>query len=224
VQVNLESEGCVVLFSGGRDSTVAALRLVRKFPNLTLVTVTTEHLIGMERVLQRLRELKTVMPKTVKWVHAIAQPTSLVTIGQETIESCLPCHHVYLRTAMDIARKSGAKSIALGYASYQDTWLEQTPYAVEALRSVLAEFDIDLLLPSANLTSKAEAVAVLRASGLSDAALEQKCLQQQFNSKGLSLEDSNAEIDAWRLALRKSFRAGSLTGVGMRTAVPLGEW
>jgi hypothetical protein len=163
------------------------------------------------------------MPTTVKWVHAVAQPTSLVTIGQDTIESCLPCHQVYLRTAIAVARRDGAKSIALGYASYQDTWLEQTPYATEALRSVLAEFDTILLLPSASLASKEEAIAILSASGLSDDALEQKCLKQQFNSKNLSTADSNAEIDAWKVALRKSFLAGTLSDVELRSPVLLGE-
>ena len=224
MQINRESAGCVVLFSGGRDSTIAALRLAKEFSNLTLLTVTTDHLVGVERVAQRLQELKTLLPPAAKWIHAVAQPASFVTIGKETIESCLPCHHVYLRTALAIARGSGAKSIALGYASYQDTWLEQTPYAVEALRSVLAEFDMTLLLPSASLASKAEAIAVLRGSGLSDAALEQKCLKQQFNSKDLSLADSNEEIDEWKIALRKSFEVGKLTGVDVRTPVPLGEW
>ena len=203
---------------------MAALRLAADFPDLTLLTVTTEHLIGMERVAQRLQELKTIMPRSVKWVHAVTQPDSFVTIGQETIESCLPCHHVYLKIAMAVARGGGAKSIAMGYASYQDTWLEQTPYAVEALRSVLAEFDVALLLPSAGLTSKAEAVAVLRANGLSDIALEQKCLKQQYNTKNLSTANSNAEIDAWKIALKRSFLAGTLTNVDLRSPVPLSEW
>ena len=217
------SSDCVVLFSGGRDSTVAALRLAQAFPTLTLLTVTTEHLVGIERVVQRLRELKTVLPETVKWVHAVAKPTALVTIGQDTIESCLPCHHVYLRTAMVIARRFGCKTIALGYASYQNTWLEQTPYAVEALESVLAEFDVSLLLPSAGLTSKAEAATVLRANGLNDDALEQKCTKQQFNSTGLTTQESMAEIDAWKIALRKSFQAGMLTEVDIRQPRSLSE-
>jgi hypothetical protein len=194
------------------------------YPNLTLLTVTTDHLVGMDRVVQRLQELKSIMPRTVNWVHAVAQPSSLVRIGEETIESCLPCHHVYLKAAMALARANGIKNIALGYASYQDTWLEQTPYAIEALRSVLAEFDVALLLPSADLTSKADAVAVLGDNGLSGDALEQKCMKQQFNDVDLSIAESHAEIDAWKIALRKSFHERALTDVEIRTPVPLGEW
>jgi hypothetical protein len=117
----------------------------------------------------------------------------------------------------------GAKRIALGYASYQDSWLEQSPYAVEVLKEVFAEFDLALLLPSADLRSKSDAVTILRAAGLSEGAMEQKCLKQQFNTKDLSLADSTAEIDAWKIALRKSFRTVSLSDVHIRMVVPLSK-
>ncbi len=223
MQMDSNSSDCVVLFSGGRDSTVAALRLVEEFPALTLLTVTTEHLIGIDFVVRRLQELSRLLPETVTWVHAVARPTSLVRIGEETIESCLPCHHVYLKTAMATARNRGTNRIALGYTAYQDTWLEQTPYAVEALRSVLAEFAITLLLPSANLKSKAEAVSVLRGKGLDAASMEQKCLKQQFNTKNISIVESIAEIDAWKIALRKSFQTAVLNDVDVREPVMLSE-
>ncbi|HVB80636.1 MAG TPA: hypothetical protein VNE82_11915, partial [Candidatus Binataceae bacterium] len=35
---------CVLMFSGGRDSTLAALRLSKESTSLTLVTVTSDHL------------------------------------------------------------------------------------------------------------------------------------------------------------------------------------
>ncbi len=218
-----DSTDCVALFSGGRDSTVAALRLVQNFPSLKLVTVTTEHLVNLGSVIQRLKELGDVLPKTVSWIHAVARPNALVTIGQENIESCLPCHHTYLKTAMAIAKSFGARNIALGYASYQDTWLEQTPYAVDALRDVLTEFGMNLLLPSANLSSKIEAAEILKNYGLTDSAMEQKCLQQQFNTRDLSPTAATSEIDSWKIALRKSFHAGMLSDVDISTPLFLRE-
>ena len=59
------------------------LRLAKEFHNLTLLTVTREHLIDMELVAQRLQELKPLLPSAAKWVHAVAQPTSFVIIGEE---------------------------------------------------------------------------------------------------------------------------------------------
>lgn len=57
---------CVLLFSGGRDSTIAAVRLSRSFERLFLVTITSEHLIGIASVRRRLSELKSRLPQTTR--------------------------------------------------------------------------------------------------------------------------------------------------------------
>jgi hypothetical protein len=167
------------------------------------MTVTTAHLDGIQAVHKRLLELKKFLPERAEWVRAIVANETLVRIG--AVESCLPCHRQYLTIAVSLAVREGMRNIALGYASYQSEWLEQTPLAIDRLRAILAELDLNLLLPAADLRSKDEAKAILRERGLSDLALEQKCLKQQFNDKDLTVEQVAVEIDAWCRELRTAF-------------------
>lgn len=196
-------DGCILLFSGGRDSSIAAVRLSSEFSRLILITVTTGHLDGIEAVHKRLLELKQFLPERAGWVRAIAANESLVRIG--AVESCLPCHRQYLTIAVSVAVREGIRNIALGYAGYQSEWLEQTPLAIDRLRTVLAELNLNLLLPAGDLRSKDEAKGILRERGLSDFALEQKCLKQQFNDNDLTAEQVAAEVDAWGRELRLAF-------------------
>lgn len=199
-------EGCILLFSGGRDSSIAAIRLAEQFPRLILMTVTTAHLDGIQAVHKRLMELKQFLPPKAGWVRALAVNENLVSIGK--VESCLPCHRQYLTIAVSLAVREGIRNIAMGYAGYQSEWLEQTPLAIERLRVVLAELGLNLLLPAAGLRSKDEAREILRQHGLSDVALEQKCLKQQFNDDDLTAEQVTAEVDAWARELRMAFNRG----------------
>jgi hypothetical protein len=49
-KMNPPSGACVLLFSGGRDSTISAIKLSAFFERLILVTVTSQHLVGMDAV------------------------------------------------------------------------------------------------------------------------------------------------------------------------------
>src|SRR5438552_11850009 len=57
-------EACLLMFSGGRDSTLAALRLHHGRVPLRLVTVTSSHLTGINLVRRRLSELSKIPPAT----------------------------------------------------------------------------------------------------------------------------------------------------------------
>ncbi len=219
-----KSERCVVLFSGGRDSTIAVTRLVLDYPHLTLLTVSTDHLIQIENVKQRLTELKRILPATVDWVHAVSRTNSLVNIGSPQFETCLPCHAVYFKTAVFVAKRIGAKRIAVGYTSYQDSWLEQTPRSIETLRSTLQEVNMDLLLPVSDLDSKEHAKQLLRSHSLDDGALEQKCMKQQFNTELLSEADLSDELESWKTSLRTSFVSDVLASVEIGPSTPLARW
>ena len=49
---------CVLMSRGGIDSTLAALRLSKETRSLTLVTVTSDHLVGVDAVRRPLLELR----------------------------------------------------------------------------------------------------------------------------------------------------------------------
>jgi hypothetical protein len=194
--------GCILMFSGGRDSSLAAIRLSAPGQPLTLVTVSADHLFGFERVRQRLAELELQLPCGTRWMR-IRQPRNLGNFGAAFERTCLPCQHDYALAGALIAKQLGIPRLAFGYASYQSSWPEQHPTATAALSGVLGEVGIRLELPVYDLASRQDAMAKLAAAGLDDRALEQKCSRQIFN---LPLDNKalKSHLGHWAQELRKS--------------------
>src|SRR5205807_6393519 len=117
---------CVLMFSGGRDSTLGALRLSDADKEIVLVTVTSSHLVGIDHVRQRLKEISPHLPPRTPWVH-VRQPAELRTDTSFYERTCLPCHHAYVVSAVGCAKHLGATDMAFGYTQYQSNWPEQTP-------------------------------------------------------------------------------------------------
>ena len=89
------AEPTVVMFSGGRDSTLAAMRLHLLGVPVTLVTVTSTHLVAIESVRRRLTELLQHLPGDTRWL-LVQQPEELRTDTSFYEQTCLPCHHAYV--------------------------------------------------------------------------------------------------------------------------------
>jgi len=195
---------CVLMFSGGRDSTLAALRLSKAGFALSLVTITSDHLHGIGHVQRRIDELGPLLSPGTRWLR-IAQPHDLRTDTSFYAQTCLPCHHAYVVVAANVARSLGATTLALGYTAYQSDWPEQTPVAVASLRAVLSEHGVRLLLPVRDLSSREQAACELASNGLSPTSLEQKCSRQVTNVK---LEDSHLQLQValWETAIRTSLQ------------------
>jgi hypothetical protein len=192
---------CILLFSGGRDSTIAAVRLSKNFPKLILATVTTDHLVGINSVRQRLAELKKHLPSNTEWFHIIPQQGQPVPSELKEL-TCLPCHQVYVAVGAILAKRFGAESIAFGYAGYQSSWPEQTTKAIERLSFVLKAQGLRLILPTYDVMTKEAIQSELTRYQLSSDALEQKCLKQQFNIE-LKPDHLSIEIDVWEKGLAK---------------------
>ena len=197
---------CALMFSGGRDSTLAAVRLMKLGYELLLITVVSEHLVGVEAVTRRLRELHDRSCIAGGQWLLVEQPMELSMLMQTHLQTCLPCHTAYAGVGLRIAIDGDVQELAFGYTGYQSSWLEQAPPAIAALTHQLERHGIDLLLPVLDLESKQAAIMELRANGLCPDALEQKCLQQQFNAS-LGPEQAHAETDRWECALASSFAA-----------------
>lgn len=200
--------GTVLMFSGGRDSTLAALRLAASGRAITLVTISSNHLVGVVNVKRRLLELAQHLPGDTVW-RRIQQPLSEAAFGAAFSKTCLPCQHDYALAGAVVARELGVGRLAMGYASYQNDWPEQTQLATTELSSVLAEFGIGLDLPVYDLTSKEAAVAELEENGLSTQSLEQKCIKQVFNV-ALSDNDLKIHVAHWANTLRKSLNSSDI--------------
>jgi hypothetical protein len=193
------------MFSGGRDSTLAALRLHQRGIPIAMVTVTSNHLVGMERVLRRLTELSSILPAGTRWLQ-VRQPEELRTDTSFYEQTCLSCPHAYVVASAALASSLGACQLAFGYAGYQMDWPEQTPLAVGRLTDVLARHGISLELPVYDLASREAAIAELGQFGLSPDSLEQKCLRQVTNV-ALSEPRLRQQVDLWEAAIDQSMRA-----------------
>ena len=193
---------CILMFSGGRDSTLAALRLHKQGYNITLITVKSNHLYGIDSVHKRLRELSHILPADTPWL-AIQQPSQLRTDTSFYEMTCLPCHHAYVVIAAALSLRMQTRALAFGYAGYQNTWPEQTPLATSRLRAVLRRHGIELHLPVYDLRSRQQVVDALRVFGVTPDSLEQKCLQQ-VNNVELSEDKLTAQINLWERAIEES--------------------
>lgn len=196
------THGCVLMFSGGRDSTLAALRLHDQGYRVTLVTVSSGHLFGIAAVRHRLREMRAALPSDTQWIR-VGQPDELRTDTSFYEMTCLPCHHAYVVVAVSVAVHLKAKTLAFGYAGYQNTWPEQTPLAVNRLHRTLEQQGIRLSLPVYDLFSREEVETALSDYGVSQASLEQKCLQQVRNV-ALSDDRLNTQVNLWERAIADS--------------------
>ncbi len=210
---------CLLLFSGGRDSTLAALRLAKRVSSLTLLTVTSDHLIGIHAVKARLEELASHLPNDTEWLNVARNP--IVGIGPADV-TCLPCHHLYVSIGVKYAHAQGIGTMAMGYAGYQSHWPEQTPAATAILGSVLGEQGIQLLLPVYDVMSKEAAEAELAAHGLTVTAQEQKCLRQ-LKSSALDERALSAELDGWEKSLRRTLAGPEAIAATLVSQVAIGR-
>lgn len=211
-------ETCLLMFSGGRDSTLSAISLSKRFGHLILVTVMSEHLVGIERVVRRISQLRALLPGDTEWMRIAMPPPP----AHETLQypTCLSCQRGYVSAAVAIAKQRRLRDIAMGYSGYQNSWPEQTPYATSRLRSLLGDLGIHLHLPAYHILSKEEAMDELLRSGLPTESFEQKCLRQGDNVE-IGGEILRAEIDRWISGIADATAASDRTELKVLAHEPL---
>jgi hypothetical protein len=216
-----EEERVILMFSGGRDSTLAAVRLHEQNTGITLVTVTSDHLVGIDRVQTRLRELRSIIPPSTKWIH-VRQPRQETGPANFNSKTCLPCHKEYVSIAGAILAQNPSRAIAFGYVSYQQQWPEQTPLAIASLKRVLRKHQIELLLPVYSLKTRGDAVLELTRHGLSAEALEQKCLRQ-VNNIQLDTDQLHDQVGIWENAIDFALSTNPPMKLDVIREIPLSE-
>ena len=190
----MKKEKCILLFSGGRDSTVSAVYLAKQYEYLYLATIQSAHLKGIENVYLRLKELQTFLQSKCTW--NLYRKIENLPIKNLKTTTCLPCHAYYIALVQNIAISNNIRNISLGYVGYQKCWEEQSDYAKLSLRRYLDSVGLNLLLPVESVTEKEEMKQCLRELNLTEDALEQKCLKSSFNIR-LKETEMEQQIDAW---------------------------
>lgn len=195
----------LLLFSGGRDSTLAAVRLALQGAPLTLLTLTHNGLTGLAAVKTRLAELASHLPIGTEWV--LAKQSAELSRIDKTMPEHLGFNLVCVVTAIQIARERGLREIAFGYTRYQAHWTEQSPAAVEGLANFLLPIGLELQLPVHSLATKKAATDDLMKLGLSASALEQKSeiLNTDFGAEALQ-----REVRVWLECLRTVLDSSTL--------------
>jgi hypothetical protein len=80
-----------------------------------------------------------------------------------------------ITAVIPFAKAVGVQSLSLGYTNYQGDWAEQTDFAVDLQRKMLARHGFALLLPAQKFTSKQQVIQELETNGLIPDSLENPC-------------------------------------------------
>jgi len=167
----------ILLFSGGRDSTCAAMRLYEAARVPLLVTVVDTPAQSHDLTRQRVEELRSTMRREVCWLSIQAPKfyREMLSLPVVNAPSCLDCFFVRLSVAVVIGKKHGLDTIAAGFTAYQSSWIEQSETAIQGISSFLAEYGICFRLPVRDLMTKDQAIALLENRGLASHPLEPRC-------------------------------------------------
>ena len=167
----------VLCFSGGRDSSCSALKLIHAKRNPLLLTVIDSNIQTDVKTEQRVNELYENVDSSFSWL-SVRVPDFYKKVLELTIltsPSCLNCFMVKLSVAIIIAQKHSIDTIAAGFTSYQASWVEQSPTAIEEINKFLAEYRLTLELPVWDFKSKEEACEMLSSHSITPKSLEPVC-------------------------------------------------
>lgn len=176
----------VLLFSGGRDSSLAAVRLIEMGYEIHLLTFDNGAIEGIARSNLRLGEFnekikKKIITRKIINCKELFKKIALFDIEKD-IESlktnliCMGCKMAMHTISVNYCLKNDIKVIADGYTYYQREWPEQMPKAIEEIRDFHDKYGIEYINPVYDIKSKENAKEKLALHKLSVDSLEGKCI------------------------------------------------
>ena len=181
-----KKEEAVLLFSGGRDSSLAAVRLIEMGYEIHLLTFDNGAIEGIARSNLRLSEFnekikKKIVTRKIINCKELFKKIALLDIEKD-IESfktnlvCMGCKMAMHTISLNYCLKNDIKVIADGYTYYQREWPEQMPKAIEEIRKFHSKYGIQYINPVYDIKSKENAKEKLALHKLSVDSLEGKCI------------------------------------------------
>jgi hypothetical protein len=172
----------LVLFSGGRDSSLAACLLATAGRRVHLLTCNNGVCIGGDLSQHRYVELQTALGQRLEGRSVLSSMGLFRRVALQDIESDfarfgknlillgsqLATHTEGIMFCLD----SGLKSMAAGSTKYQEHFPEQMGVARERLRAFCGEFGVEYLLPVGDFTSEDDVKYRLLDYGVSTKSLE----------------------------------------------------
>lgn len=178
----------LLMYSGGKDSTLAAIRLHNEGYNVHFIHFDNGHMRDQDKPYLTFKktfqdkegyffdyELSEVNIKDLfetyysNWNHTLTDPLLTSEIR------CLSCRMAMYTTLIRIAKKEGFKYIAEGARISQKFMLEQIPI-IERLTKLAQSNGIELLLPVLHLYDDEKEKQELLDNGYSSKTWESKCL------------------------------------------------
>lgn len=147
----------LVLFSGGRDSSLAACLLASRGSRIHLLTCDNGVSIGADISEYRYSELRKVLGDNIVDRHVVSTMGLFRRIALANIEADFAKYQKNLIVlGSQLATHTEAivhclthsiGRVASGFTSYQQSFAEQMPDAISALRQYLAEYDLEYETP-----------------------------------------------------------------------------
>lgn len=165
---------CVLQFTGGRDSTLTALKLIEEFKynELHLLTFKTDLTTDLEKVKTNIEKLRLYFGETAKIVHKIIDTNDLLKdmVQKNYIKNIFKYHTFYVSTFCPSCRLShhthtiiyclqnGIKNVADGVNDLTGFDLFQQEWAVEKVRKLYENYEIDYFTPLLKETISSEQI------------------------------------------------------------------
>ena len=204
----------LLLYSGGKDSTLAAIRLYNAGYNIHFIHFDNGHMRDQDKPYLTFQEtfgkkddfyfdyeLSSVDIKPIFEEYYSNWSTNFTNDPALTSEiRCLSCRMAMYTKAIEIAKEQGFKYIAEGARISQKFMLEQLPIT-NRLKELAESQGIKLLLPVLYVNDDQQEIEELLANGYSSKTWESKCLIGK-PAKDKTDEDKIAIIDYYDSVLK----------------------
>ena len=180
---------CLLLYSGGKDSTLAAIRLYNAGYNVHFIHFNNGHMLDTDKPYLTFQEtfnkeneyyfdfeLSNIDIKDIFNEYFNNLSTNIIN-NQELLSEirCLSCRMAMYTKAIQIAKEKGYKYIAEGARISQKFMLEQLPIT-NRIKDLASSYGIKLLLPVLYVADDQKEIEELIANNHSSKTWESKCL------------------------------------------------
>lgn len=209
---------CLLLYSGGRDSTLAAIRLYNAGYNVHFIHfdngymcdqdkpyLTFKEMFNKEKEYYFDYELSSIDVKSLFEEYFNSLSNDLINDPNLVSEiRCLSCRMAMYTKAIKIAKERGYKYIAEGARISQKFMLEQLPITTR-LKELTSSYGIKLLFPVLYVDDDQKEIDELLANGYSSKTWESKCLIGK-PAKDKSDEDERIIVDYYDSVLQPTIQ------------------
>lgn len=176
----------VLLFSGGRDSSLAAVQLIEMGFEIHLLTFDNGATQDIAKSNLRLSEFDNnvkmnIIKRKIVNSRELFKKIALTCLEKDIVSYktnliCMGCKMAMHTISLNYCLKNGIGVIADGYTYYQREWPEQMPPAIKEIKKFHNKYGIEYINPVYNLKSKETAKEKLTSCNLSVDSLEGECI------------------------------------------------